>query len=521
MAQMFIYKGKITRVTAYGVWAEVPALATDFEFGPLETLKGVTYEVDDRIAVGQLAGVSEDLIALGKIGVGADEDVIALLATKSDIGHTHNASDVNAGVLDIARIPVAPSGTSNTTQVVRADDARLSDARTPSAHQHSVGDLTATGTRDSTTFLRGDNTWAVPSGVVLQYAGEIFLWPVGDVHPFALPCDGQTFDALVYPDLAARLGTNVVPDIRGRVVVHQDGSQTEFDTLGEAGGAKTVTLTAAQSGLPAHSHQTTFRANATGLGDWNVALSNGTGSLGTGDVSGAVANTAQNASQAHENMPPYRVMRYMIRTVNGSAISLGAHNHDASVITSGTLPDARLPVRLASTSSSTGMTNYNTVTESGFYVMDSAASNAPVAATCYLEVRAYSTTYVEQVARHVVTGAEYRRYMTAGNWGAWDGVWLTPTLQNTWVNYSNGYALARYRKQRGVVYLQGLVAGGTSIIFNLPAGFRPVGGTLIFTVTSAASTPSRVDVDVAGNVTFLVGNNGYVSLAGISFPAEA
>lgn len=31
-------------------------------------------------------------------------------------------------------------------------------------HTHGVADLTATGTRNATTFLRGDNTWAVPAG---------------------------------------------------------------------------------------------------------------------------------------------------------------------------------------------------------------------------------------------------------------------------------------------------------------------------------------------------------------------
>ncbi len=31
-------------------------------------------------------------------------------------------------------------------------------------HTHSVADLTATGTRNTTTFLRGDNTWSVPAG---------------------------------------------------------------------------------------------------------------------------------------------------------------------------------------------------------------------------------------------------------------------------------------------------------------------------------------------------------------------
>lgn len=39
------------------------------------------------------------------------------------------------------------------------------DGKAAASHSHvATTDLTATGTKDSTTFLRGDNTWAVPSG---------------------------------------------------------------------------------------------------------------------------------------------------------------------------------------------------------------------------------------------------------------------------------------------------------------------------------------------------------------------
>lgn len=55
--------------------------------------------------------------------------------------HTHAAGDVTSGTFDIARLPVAPSGTSSTTQVVRADDSRLSDARTPTAHTHTASQI--------------------------------------------------------------------------------------------------------------------------------------------------------------------------------------------------------------------------------------------------------------------------------------------------------------------------------------------------------------------------------------------
>lgn len=32
----------------------------------------------------------------------------------------------------------------------------------PPAHQHPVADITSTGSRSSTTFLRGDGVWALP-----------------------------------------------------------------------------------------------------------------------------------------------------------------------------------------------------------------------------------------------------------------------------------------------------------------------------------------------------------------------
>jgi len=55
------------------------------------------------------------------------------------------------------------------TDAVGVADSRLTDARTPTSHAHSAADITsgtiatarlASGTADSTTYLRGDQTWA-------------------------------------------------------------------------------------------------------------------------------------------------------------------------------------------------------------------------------------------------------------------------------------------------------------------------------------------------------------------------
>lgn len=97
--------------------------------------------------------------------------------------------------------------------------------------------------------------------------------PVGSVIPFAgasspdvtwLVCDGSAVSRTTYAALFAVFGTTYgtgdgsttfnVPNMKGRVPVGIDYAQTEFDTLGEASGEKTHTLTSAESGVPEHTH---------------------------------------------------------------------------------------------------------------------------------------------------------------------------------------------------------------------------------------------------------------------------
>lgn len=93
-------------------------------------------------------------------------------------------------------------------------------------------------------------------------------------------------------------------------------------TNGSTGGSATVTLTSAQSGVPAHSHKyndynTTYTLKTTNRKPGtSTAVAYGTSLTAGGGATERTSsnNTAANASQAHENMPPYLTVYMWKRT---------------------------------------------------------------------------------------------------------------------------------------------------------------------------------------------------------------
>jgi microcystin-dependent protein len=227
------------------------------------------------------------------------------------------------------------------------------------------------------------------------------LVPVGSVFPYAgtsappqyLLCDGSEQSQDTYPALSAAIGVAYnlgdelvgnfrLPDLRGRVPAGKDnmggtaasrltsaGSGIDGLTLGAAGGSQTHSLSAAQSGLPAHSVNAdgghthavglagghSHGGGTSGVGDHThgytapftgKSIRQGTGTFtgameasitgsGTGGggahshtiATDTVANhthvvnggshthtvTAQSASSAHQNAQPTTVLNYIIR----------------------------------------------------------------------------------------------------------------------------------------------------------------------------------------------------------------
>ncbi|MEB4593419.1 hypothetical protein VSS37_20750 [Candidatus Thiothrix sp. Deng01] len=99
--------------------------------------------------------------------------------------------------------------------------------------------------------------------------------------------------------------------------------------------------------------------------------------------------------------------------------------------------------------------------------------------------------------------------------------WVAPTLLNGWVNYGGGFNDAGYFKDSfGIVHLRGLVKSGQTqkAIFNLPNGYRPARRELHAACTNPDSI-GRIDIATNGDVIMQTGNNGWISLDGITFQA--
>ena len=150
--------------------------------------------------------------------------------------------------------------------------------------------------------------------------------PTGSILPFAgasaptgfLIADGASLLRADYAALFAVIGTTygsadgthfTLPNLKGKVVVGVNASETEFDVLGETGGEKTHTLTGAESGTSAHTHSV-LAANMSGTNNlaWTPGSSYRINGINTS------YSTAANASSAHNNLQPYISLNYIIKT---------------------------------------------------------------------------------------------------------------------------------------------------------------------------------------------------------------
>lgn len=158
-------------------------------------------------------------------------------------------------------------------------------------------------------------------GADYQFAAGFVQEFAGSVPPSGwMICNGAELLRSAYPELFLAIGTTYgtsgplyfnIPDLRGKVIVGHDPSQTEFINLGKTGGAKTHTLTIAQ--MPSHSHTVATR---TGLDDSNFSFNGGVSS-DRNDVGPAFSTGSEGGGGAHNNLQPYNTLNYIISIGTG------------------------------------------------------------------------------------------------------------------------------------------------------------------------------------------------------------
>lgn len=91
--------------------------------------------------------------------------------------------------------------------------------------------------------------------------------------------------------------------------------------------------------------------------------------------------------------------------------------------------------------------------------------------------------------------------------------WVNVTFQNGWVNRASGQVV-QYRKEGDVVRIRGHCQNGTappSVVFTLPAGFRPPATENIF-ATISNNALGQIYIDGGGGVYAWVGTNAFIEL---------
>lgn len=205
--------------------------------------------------------------------------------------------------------------------------------------EKKISELNSANSINSTDVLvivQNNSTKKVPVGTLQQQLENSFLGnalPIGSITLYAsdvvpenwLLCDGSAVSRTEYAALFNIIGTTYgsgdgsttfnLPDLRGKVAVGKDSTQTEFDNLGETGGEKTHTLTVEE--MPSHTHNVIDAGNGS-----NRPLGYGESSQHTGIVRTDANNnwnghvfiaSSTGGGQAHNNLQPYLTLNYIIK----------------------------------------------------------------------------------------------------------------------------------------------------------------------------------------------------------------
>ncbi|MGE0536634.1 MAG: phage tail protein [Pirellulales bacterium] len=284
----------------------------------------VVSEVVTKREKALIVGRSTDTLTVATGGRGYDGST-AQSFDAGDYVRLHVASkSIEEMIKAIADLDIAENTLNATLTALIADLAATSN-----------GDGAAlVGIEDAGAYFTGDTVEEALQelgAVVSGPTGSLMMWTTNTAPTGWFLCYGQAVSRTTYSALFAVVGTTFgsgdgsttfnLPDFRGRMPLGKDNmggssanrvTDTEADNLGQAAGAEEVTLTDAQ--VPAQSVLVQTAASGGGPSVARIVDAGGDTVLGVATNTNDTASySTEGGGGAHENMPPYLTVNYIIK----------------------------------------------------------------------------------------------------------------------------------------------------------------------------------------------------------------
>ncbi len=320
-----------------------------------QCLSSLTFVIDDGYLVPRLNGVPLEPVSLTSIAENAETNTrLQLDQTGKRLVYT--SEDAQKGttspdyilVSTVANL-IAINDLSDVEYSVATDGDVLSwNGSKWVSYTVPAGTIVTPVGVDADGRLVKDGTGGTPPAPDTIPLGGILIWPAptASMPTSFKECNGQAISRTVYADLFALLGTTYgsgdgttsfnLPNMQTRSVAGLSSSgviDTQFQTIGQTGGAKTVSLTGAQNGVHSHTGYTDVQGNH----NHNIGTEFGSGAdlrppgqfaqmsytgAARGDLihyAGSHSHNVQTYNSGsgtpHENLPPYITMPYAMRVI--------------------------------------------------------------------------------------------------------------------------------------------------------------------------------------------------------------
>ena len=198
------------------------------------------------------------------------------------------------------------NGTDGTMQNLAVDEVSIEDAIDQDETAQTAAELAQAGAETAETNAETAETNAANSAIAAAASAASIDLDAQNQTGFMMPFDGAI--SAIPSGYVICDGANSTSDMTDRLLMHADADAAGTNDVDDTGGAATVTLTAAQSGVPAHTHA----QDANTLTELAGAKKDG---VAFGNVGGTTqANATAPAAEAHSIRDKFHAKAWVMKT---------------------------------------------------------------------------------------------------------------------------------------------------------------------------------------------------------------